>query len=106
MLLTVAGECNYSARGTDTGIGSVSVLRMFFSSKIITNVNYVLDPSGVYFASPEGDVCQNNRIANTFFLFFLIDVIFTETDAFQCLLSHCLLGGLISPSIRTCFSDF
>lgn len=50
---------------------------MLFSLEIITNVNYdvngLLDPRGVYFASPEGDVCQNNRITNSFF-FFLIDV--------------------------------
>lgn len=73
MLLTVTGECNYGARGTDTGIASGNVLKMLFSSEFITNVNYVLDPSGVYFAFPEGDVCQNNRITNSFF-FFLIDV--------------------------------
>lgn len=68
------------------GTASLSVL------ETITNVNYILDPSGVNFASPEGDVSQNNRITNS--LSKKNRCIFTETDVSQCLLSHCLLWWL------------
>lgn len=93
-----------------TGIGSVNVLKMLFSSEIVTNINYILDPSAVYFASPEGDVRiaeqQNSQQVVCFFFFFLIDVSLVKLMYLSvCSVTVCF-GGLISPSIRPCFSDF
>lgn len=82
------------------GTGSVSVLKMLFSLEIITNVNYILDPSGVCLSSrciSEQENCQQ---------LFLIDVSLVKLMHLSVYSVSVCFGGSISSSIRPCFSDF
>ena len=54
----LTGECNYGGRVTDGHDRRTitTILQRFYCPEILSDENYVFDPSGTYYAPPEGEV--------------------------------------------------